>query len=302
MSPFAIILLIIAAFMHAGWNLLSKSQRPSAAFFLLASVAGGLFLLPVLLWHADKVAAIAPGVWLLIALTGMCQAGYYCGLAGAYRHGDMSIAYPLARSSPVIVVTIATLVLGRVDDISRQCIVGIFLVVAGCFVLPMKRFNDFSLKNYLNLTCVLALVAAFGTAGYSMLDDEALRQLRGLASNSSSTVATTFVYACLEALSCSAWLLLYVLALPGERAALRKTLATGKRPAVFTGVMIYVTYSIVLISMAFVSNISYVVGFRQLSIPLGAVLGIVVLKEAPHLPKMVGVCIMFVGLILIGAG
>ena len=87
MNSFAIILLIIAAFMHAGWNLLGKSQRPSAAFFMLASVAGGLFLLPVLLWHADKVAAIPPGVWLLIALAGMCLAAYCCGLAGRTATG-----------------------------------------------------------------------------------------------------------------------------------------------------------------------------------------------------------------------
>jgi uncharacterized membrane protein len=48
--------------------------------------------------------------------------------------------------------------------------------------------------------------------------------------------------------------------------------------------------------------VSYVVGFRQLSIPLGAMAGILVLKEAPHAPKLAGVAIMFVGLILLAMG
>ncbi len=58
----------------------------------------------------------------------------------------------------------------------------------------------------------------------------------------------------------------------------------------------------VAISLAFVDNVSYVVGFRQLSIPLGATLGVLVLKEAPHAPKIAGVAIMFVGLILVALG
>ena len=38
-------------------------------------------------------------------------------LAAAYRSGDMSLAYPLARSSPVIVVAVVTMLLGRGDQV-----------------------------------------------------------------------------------------------------------------------------------------------------------------------------------------
>jgi uncharacterized membrane protein len=43
-----------------------------------------------------------------------------------------------------------------------------------------------------------------------------------------------------------------------------------------------------------------VAAFRQLSIPLGAVLGMVLLKEPHYLPKLIGVAIVFLGLILVG--
>ena len=72
--------------------------------------------------------------------------------------------------------------------------------------------------------------------------------------------------------------------------------------ATAAGVAIYVAYALVLVAMAFVDNVSYVVGFRQLCIPLGAAFGIGVLKEPAHKPKLVGLAIMLVGLILIAVG
>jgi uncharacterized membrane protein len=52
--------------------------------------------------------------------------------------------------------------------------------------------------------------------------------------------------------------------------------------------------------MAYASNVSYIVAFRQLSIPLGALLGVWVQKEPAGLPKLLGVGVVFGGLILVG--
>ena len=49
-------------------------------------------------------------------------------------------------------------------------------------------------------------------------------------------------------------------------------------------------------------NVSYVVGFRQLSILLGTVFAVVFLDEPPFKPKLVGAAMMFAGLILIAFG
>ena len=68
------------------------------------------------------------------------------------------------------------------------------------------------------------------------------------------------------------------------------------------GIGIYLTYSLALISMAFVTNVSYVVAFRQLSIPLGVMLSVWLLKEPAHIPKLVAVVVMLLGLIFVGTG
>ncbi len=303
MSLIAIILLIVSAVTHAGWNLLTKrQQQPSAAFFLVANMVGFVALIPLLIIHRNNLLQFPPEVWALLVITGFFMSVYYCSLAGAYKAGDMSIAYPLARSSPVIVVTVVMLVLRRTDQISIQCILGIVLVVGGCFLIPMQRFADIRLRNYLNATCMLALVAAFGTAGYSMVDDEALRQLRTAFGDRLNTVSITLIYASLEALSSSLWLAILVGSRHAERLNFRQVMRASKRTAILVGIGIYGTYALVLISMAFVKNISYVVAFRQLSIPLGVGLGIMIMGESPYRPKIIGVGIMFIGLILVGIG
>lgn len=303
MTLTAIILLTISAVLHAGWNLLSKHGHPTASFFLLANLAGALLLLPVLILSADVLDCFVSGrVGLLLLATGFFMALYWAALAGAYRAGDMSVAYPLARSSPVIVVTVVTLILGRGDQVSGQCTIGIVLVVAGCFLIPMKQFTDFRMRNYLCRICGLALLAAVGTAGYAMLDDEALRLLRQTPKITYSVIRTTLCYACLEALSASLWLTIFIICRRDGRASLRQTVSVQKRDTFITGAMVYVAYSIVLISLAFVDNISYVVAFRQLSIPLGAAFGMLALKEPGCRPKLAGILVMFTGLVLVATG
>jgi len=302
MTLTAIVLLLISAITHAGWNLLGKREHPTAAFLLVANTLGCLCLAPVLAWYGRALAEFSPRVWVLIGLTGLCQAVYYAGLAGAYRSGDMSIAYPLARSLPAVLVTIFTLLTGQGERLNTQTILGIGLVVAGGFVLPMARFGDLRWKDYFQLSILLALTAALGTTGYSIIDDEALRLLRETFGPSIGHTAVTILFSFCEGISSSLWLAVFVLARKIGRANLRQILHARMRPATLTGIGIYLTYTLVLISMAYVSNVSYVVAFRQLSIPLGALLGVIVLKEARAAPKFVGVGIMFVGLVLVGIG
>ena len=92
MTLTAIVLLLVSAVTHAGWNLLGKREHPTAAFLLVANILGCLCLTPVLVFYGRALAAFPPRVWVLIGLTGLCQAIYFTALAGAYRTGDLSIA------------------------------------------------------------------------------------------------------------------------------------------------------------------------------------------------------------------
>jgi len=301
MSSVAAILLVLSAFTHAGWNFLSKKEHPSLAFYFVANTFGVLCVLPILMYYSDRIAQVPIFVWGCLVCSGFFLAAYMAALAGAYRAGDMSIAYPLARSLPAILVTGVTLILGLGKTVNLWFIIGVIFIVVGCIMLPMSTFGDFRFRNYSNFCCLLAVLAAACIAGYTMIDYEALRRLRSLSGRSFDPIEATLVYIVLEAVSTSAWKATLVLISQRERERLRQVLRTYKRSAVLTGIGIYVTYGLVLASMNFVDNVSYVAAFRQLSIPLGALLGMAFLKEPPYQPKITGVAVIFAGLVLAGS-
>ena len=65
------------------------------------------------------------------------------------------------------------------------------------------------------------------------------------------------------------------------------------------GSFIIATYLLILISMSMVSEVSYVVALRQVSIPLGVLIGVIWLREAMSLPRLQGLVVMFAGLLLV---
>ncbi len=151
MSLTAVFLLVIAAATHAGWNFLGKRQHPTSAFFLLANTLGCLYMAPVLIPYGRALGAFPAHVWPLIALSGLCDALYYAALAGAYRAGELSIAYPLARSLPVLFVALLTRALGQGSPLSGLALGGMALIVVGSLVLPTRRLAEWSLRSYWQL-------------------------------------------------------------------------------------------------------------------------------------------------------
>ena len=68
---------------------------------------------------------------------------------------------------------------------------------------------------------------------------------------------------------------------------------------VATGLMMTCTYGLVLIAMALTEEVSYVVALRQLSIPVGVLMGILWLKEPASRAKAIGTLVMLAGLMMV---
>ncbi|MCP4004792.1 MAG: hypothetical protein GY725_11400 [bacterium] len=301
MTSYAVLLILASAILHVSWNALGKQRNPSAGFLLVANSFGGfcLLLLFLLFFELPRIPGII--VWILVG-AGFAQAFYYANLASAYRVGDLSIAYPIARSAPPVFVVLVSLLLGRSDQISTQCMIGIAGIVCGGVILPLQRFSDLNWNNFRNACAGFALLAAMGTATYSLLDDHGLRLLRETPDLSMSAVHAVMFYAPMEALTASIFLGFWVAIRREERVALREVLSEHKIAAAFTGCGIYASYTLVLTAMAYADDVSYVVGLRQISVPLGALVGIRLLGEASSTPKWTGVAFTFVGLTLVATG
>ena len=311
MTLTAVLLISASAVAHALWNWLGKRDSPSAVFFFAANLMGWACLLPVLAFAAGALPAmIVSAGWLLLA-TGFFQALYFSSLASAYRAGELSRVYPIARSAAVLFVTLANVVLGRAGDLGPLAASGAILIVAGILLLPHARFRDIRLRAFRSRSVLFSLLAAVGTMGYSIVDDHALRQLRPALAPLAPTV-TTLLFALLEGVSTSLWLAGFLLmgaargrgtrgGAAGALAALR--LPRGRlRTAFLSGIAIFAAYTLVLVAMGFARNVTYVVAFRQMSVPLGVLLGLVVLGEPLNPPKLVGVLAVTAGLVLVAVG
>lgn len=292
MTPTAVLLIGVSAIAHALWNLLGRRERSSIGFFLAANTLGWLCLVPVLAFAARAVPAMAAAAWLPLVATGFCQALYFASLSAAYRGGELSLVYPVARSAAVIFVTLANLALGRASDLGLAAAAGIVLVVAGILLLGANGLRSRGVP--------FALLAAVGTMGYSLIDDHALRLLRPALAPQAPTV-TTLVYALLEGVATSLWLAVFV----AVRALCRPARAEPPvrlGPAALSGAAIFVAYALVLVAMGFARNVTYVVAFRQASIPIGVLLGLLVLHEPLTAPKAVGALAVTAGLVLVAVG
>ncbi len=301
MTLIAVLLILVSSFAHAGWNLLGKSSGAAPAAFVAANLTGAVLLLPAAWALLPLVFNIPRAAWLLLCLTGGFETLYYASISLAYRRGDMSVAYPLSRALPVIFVTAVTLAIGRGEAISPVGLAGFAAIFVGALLVPMRSLSDLSFKIYLKPGLIFAVLAALATAGYSIVDSNALNIVRTESGDNPWRIA--LVYAFFAAVSSTVWsAAFFTLTGAGRRALRAAWRPAALRDSVVIGVGIYLTYTLVLMSMGFVADISYVVAFRQLSIPIGVFLGLFVLKEAPHIPKLTGTSLMLAGLVLTAVG
>lgn len=299
MSLFALFLVSLSAFAHALWNFLSKRYNPSPALFLAASLAAVVVFSPALILWREGLSAIPACAWGWLVATGLVQAIYYRALARAYQCGDLSLAYPLARALPVMLIALASLALGRARQIGALALPGFLLVTLGCLALPLRRLADIQIRRaYRQPSVRAALLAAVCIAAYMLIDDQALRLLRSLPHSPLSSLEWALLWVEMETMSLSLVLLVSMLLCASERQELRRIAQNQWRFALALGTVITAAYVLVLWAMAYARDVSYISAFRQLSIPIGSALGIFFRKEPAPPPKLVGIGLIVLGLAL----
>ncbi|MBW3695619.1 multidrug transporter [Vibrio sp. T187] len=293
----AILIVIFSALLHAGWNILGKSNQGSgSSFFLASGLSAALLLTPYLIWYMSTIgfATLPNAFWQLLLLSGLCQIVYLIGLGVAYKQADIGVIYPMARALPVLMVGAGTVALGY--DLSTNQWFGFSLITLGCLFVPLKSFQDLRIKAYLNLGVLWALVAAIGTTGYSIIDKESLiilDQIQNLAiTNKHSSIFYLGMQFWAIVVPLSLWLLV-----SNQRVEFKNAWLLRKRAAA-AGVMMAATYGLVLFAMTMTENVSLVVALRQVSIIFGVVMGIYFLKEKWHATRGVGVVLILFGLVI----
>lgn len=289
----AIILILFSTVLHAGWNLISKSGKPSAAFFTILTLAALSILSPILIYAAPAIKSLPPRFWYLLIATGFFQAIYYSGLAMSFRLGDISLVYPLVRALPVLLIPLISSLFKRGAPLSALSVSGMFLIGAGCLFIPIRRFASWHFRDYINPSLPWILAGAAGTTGYTIIDSEAMDIMTDIP----FPFPVSLVYSSLLSLVILLWMALPLTLLSSWK-ELRFYKGRKLLQPLAAAIALTLSYMLILASMPFVSNVSYVSAFRQFSIPLGVLGGTLFFKEKLSPPRIAGIIIIMAGLII----
>jgi len=268
---------IIAALLHATWNALVKGgtdKHLSMAAVMLGHLPFALLVLPFVPAPAiESWPYIIAGMWL--------HFGYQVFLLHAYRLGDLTQVYPIARgTAPLLVAGISVLLLGV--TLQRIEMLAILTIGLGILSLSIVRKNDGS-RNM--KAARLAFVTGCFIAAYSLVD--------GLGARLAGT-----------ALGFYGWLALGNAALFAGFTALRnpgllkQIPVRAKRLTLIGGGASFGAYALVI--WAFTqAPIAVVTALRETSIVFALLIGVFFLKERLDLAKVFSTLVTLLGAALL---
>jgi drug/metabolite transporter (DMT)-like permease len=276
----ALLLVLGAAVLHAGWNALTKRAGDPVVFLwwvgLVASIAYTPIALATLARHGLTAAALP-----FVAGTIVLHALYFFTLGRAYAAGDLSLVYPVARGLGVALVPLAALALFD-ERLSPLGTLGVILVAAGIFGLHWRP-GAWTRAALLASGTGWALATGVLIAAYSLLDKAGVARLHPLA------------YIWLMELGSCALLTPVALA---RGPAVRQEWRANRATIVAAALMSPTGYLLVLFAFQF-SKTGYVVAAREMSIVLSAILGSVWLREGRLGRRLAGAGVVLAGVVCV---
>ena len=155
------LLVIFAAILHAVWNGMVKSYKDKV-ISVSAIVFGHVpIAIIVMLFLPLPTLESVP----YIILSAIIHQGYQYNLISAYKIGDLTRVYPIARGTgPIVATLISIIFLGLL--ITKFQKLSIVLICFGIIILGL--FSETSIKN--NKTVIYSLATGFFIGLYSLAD------------------------------------------------------------------------------------------------------------------------------------
>jgi drug/metabolite transporter (DMT)-like permease len=178
MPPVAVALVLVAAVLHAGWNVLLKTSGDPLRTAVRLQAIGSIVLVPVGLvaWLATGRPAIEPAGVGLALVSGVLETAYFIFLSSAYRRGDLSLVYPLARGSAPLAAILAGVLLLH-ERLALPASIGVVCLLAGILLVarPWRALQAAGAEHRGAIGFALATGATIAT--YSAVDRLGVRIL-----------------------------------------------------------------------------------------------------------------------------
>jgi drug/metabolite transporter (DMT)-like permease len=296
-STLAIALVLVAAVLHAGWNVLLKTSGDTLSTAVRLQAIGTVVLVPIGIaaWLANGMPAVPPAAIGLALVSGVLEAAYFVLLASAYRRGPLSLVYPLARgSAPLLAVAIGIVLLG--ERLVPLAVAGVACLLVGIFLVA-RPWQALRAAGRAQRGAVgFALATGASIAAYSAVDRLGVRETEPWIYGSILAVVSTILTASAVIGGRRLGLLAPVPA--REVGAPRDRLGGLARDAV-AGVLSLGAYLLVLFAYA-IAPLATVAPLRESGIVLAAAWGAIRLREAAG-RRDAGTRIAAAGLVVVGA-
>lgn len=277
--------------LHAVWNFFSKKKADEMPVMLMGVWFANLTLLPFSLWIIAE-SGFSLGIFSFAIISALSDIAYYFCVMYSYREGELSMMYPVARGTGVVLVAIFSMILFH-EQIAFQAVIGIALVIVGIFSCALKDgFNRKiladsikSLKYAFLLGCTVVVYTLIDRAGVQQYNPVVYLNLTGVLS---ATILSPFIFK--NEL--------------GTTKGIKKFIKKEGKYAAIIGYGITVSYLIILFIYATFAEAksSYITPIREFSVVIGSILGFVFLKEKITANKIIGIVTILLGVIMIKIG
>ncbi|HZC32757.1 MAG TPA: EamA family transporter [Candidatus Bathyarchaeia archaeon] len=176
MDPFVFVLVAGAAVLHVTWNVILKTAGDPLRAAAVGMAAAASIICPaaVVIWLVTGQPEVPTRTLGLSVVSGFGEALYFSFLAAAYRRGDLSLVYPLARgSAPLLAVAIGVGVLG--ERLSPVGFAGVAALLAGILVLQRPWQYLRAAGRASGGAAGFALLTGVTIAAYSAVDSVAVK-------------------------------------------------------------------------------------------------------------------------------
>ena len=289
MTLVPLLLVVLAAFIHATWNLLSKRAAEAGAAFVFAyNVVACLAYLPWVGWvvaHNELVWSLPVAGCLL--LSAAIHLAYNLCLQRGYRVADLSVVYPIARGTGPMLSSIGAFLVLR-ETPTTLGLFGLLAVVAGIGFISTQ--GDLSAFRRPKGQEGVRWGAATGSliASYTVVDGYGVKVLgiHPVVLDWFTNFIRFFMLAPI------------VLANPVRA---RKAMRGHWPLAIGVGLLSPLSYILVLTAIDMGAPLSLVAPAREMSMMVGAMFGMVLLREPVNAWRIAGCLTLVLGVVLLGA-
>ncbi len=288
MNETAILLVLLSAAMHALRNFLTKKAADKQSFVWWYEIFGLVFFTPVFVLTLMSEGMDALVFSEMILISGFLHFLYWLFLAKSLENGDLSLVYPIMRSSPALVLIFSVTIIG--ENVSSLGVFGILLVAVGVYTIGMEKLSVSELSRPLRAVRTdrstrFALLTLVSVAAYSLVDKVAVARMH--------PVVFAYIYPFV-----SLFLFSFYIRKTKSNGELLREWIDNKASILTCGVLSIFGYFLILMAFT-MERVSYIVGLRQLSIVFAVILGGHFLKEGNRFVRIASSVVIFLGAYLI---